>query len=972
MIKNIKISLITILSLGLIVINNFFLNTGYFDLPMAGKKMFFFLNFQVISMIGIPLVLIALGYVMVEKEMNLKYWKNILYVSVIYLVTSLIYYFSVSSLFSFKSICNQLLSFSINSNTWFVEIILVILVFSPLINQMFDVLEDNKKRLLIILLTTITAIPLFVNVNNNYIFNYWIILYPLNYYLIGSYIKKSEFKVKVLPSILYICLSYVFVLVFIYFVFNGSYYSGLSYGSLPIVLLTTSVFLYINNINEDKVCSLFSKFLNSLSKLVPCSYLFISFIGYFIYPIINNKYSTPSVNIIAFIIGVGSIVVGSLMLSFVINFIYDFMEKIFFNNKKVFSALCTLLVCISVVSISVYSLYINAATAFIYAQPRVLQYELDLLDEQQLLYEGYLLEFVNGEYDYTNPYVVVNPYDLNSLSALVLFETSEATKVTYTVLGDILFEQTIADYKTVHEIPIIMLYPGIDNEVLIELEYQDGSTAVETIVVTTDNIPSDVFNIDIEVVSYQSDLDDYFIQCGSTGNAIGYNFIMDTNGVVRLFIQEEFNFETLFTDDSTILCSQRGLAGAGYASGYSKSIFEMDYLGKIINTYKIPFEAHHDYIILPNGNLLVATSDQSYHKEDTVIEIDRQTGEIVFEWDFKDYLDEDRLTIMASSENIADWFHINSVEYSEEYNELIVSGRRQNTVVAIDISTNELKWILGEQSDYKEEYYEYSLQPEDEDLEYFYAQHDAKIDSNGDITLFDNGYGRLDENGERVVDEELYSRAVVYSIDRDNMTFKEECSYTASNEYYAFYLSGVQELNDDSLLINFGGIIPGLGTEEEVQSAYVVEVDSNNNILREINISDGNLFRAKQITFVDELIVDTKVGELLYDDEFYNSALLENYDLTHGIRLFGYIDELNISNKVAFKYTITNNDTNESKSGIYYESRANDNHETYIVIDTFGLAEGDYTISFDLLKCVNDEYVVFKKNVYMIDGFIQK
>src|SRR5699024_1618780 len=79
-------------------------------------------------------------------------------------------------------------------------------------------------------------------------------------------------------------------------------------------------------------------------------------------------------------------------------------------------------------------------------------------------------------------------------------------------------------------------------------------------------------------------------------------------------------------------------------------LFETDYLGKLYNAFQIREEAaeregegdeatliHHDLAELPSVNLLLTVNDgEGEYVEDTMIEIERDSGEVVKKIDLKD------------------------------------------------------------------------------------------------------------------------------------------------------------------------------------------------------------------------------------------------------------------------------------------------------------------------------------------------
>ena len=74
---------------------------------------------------------------------------------------------------------------------------------------------------------------------------------------------------------------------------------------------------------------------------------------------------------------------------------------------------------------------------------------------------------------------------------------------------------------------------------------------------------------------------------------------------------------------------------------------------------------------------------------DHIVELDRNSGQVVREWDLRQVLDINRYDLLW---NAYDWIHVNSVWFDESDESLVISGRTQGIIkVSKD---NELIWIL--------------------------------------------------------------------------------------------------------------------------------------------------------------------------------------------------------------------------------------------------------------------------------------
>ena len=103
----------------------------------------------------------------------------------------------------------------------------------------------------------------------------------------------------------------------------------------------------------------------------------------------------------------------------------------------------------------------------------------------------------NG-YTWDDPMVILNPYQISPLTAVVLFDTEEEYGVRFTVKGktaaaDISGE---IDSTSSHRVTIIGLYPGEDNTVVLELLDDSGRVKdSQEITITTEALPESLTDV---------------------------------------------------------------------------------------------------------------------------------------------------------------------------------------------------------------------------------------------------------------------------------------------------------------------------------------------------------------------------------------------------------------------------------------------------------------------------------------------
>jgi hypothetical protein len=259
------------------------------------------------------------------------------------------------------------------------------------------------------------------------------------------------------------------------------------------------------------------------------------------------------------------------------------------------------------------------------------------------------------------------------------------------------------------------------------------------------------------------------------------------------------------------------------------SVWEFNWLGKVFKEIEVPNGVHHNMTELANGDILAVSNNRdmfnSGTREDVAIIIDRQTGAVKKEYDFRKILDEKRNPYTHFHPDIinppnVDWMHMNTAILDTIDHLLIVSSPIQSQVVAIDPDTSEIQWILGPHEGYEgtsEFLAKYLLTPVGENFEWQWGQHDPMVltdmDNNPntlDMLLFDNGQNRSFTQENAVLPENNFSRAVQYRINLKDKTVEQIWDYgkECGPVCYASYLGDADYLPETgNVLVDFGGEI---------------------------------------------------------------------------------------------------------------------------------------------------------------------
>jgi len=519
----------------------------------------------------------------------------------------------------------------------------------------------------------------------------------------------------------------------------------------------------------------------------------------------------------------------------------------------------------------------------------------DVLEWQYDRETEILADYAQGGHTFENPYVITDPYDMNPCSALMIYETASPGSVRVTVQGDdaySTYSYTVDISGTHCEIPVIGLYAGRENTVL--LESGEGTTALA---IQTEPLPADFQTIVLEksVPEKMEPGITLTIACFNDS----YTALLDSRGEVRGFLSNR----NMAHGTSIILLKNGNMMATGdefkQIPYNMASLWEFNWLGKVLREYEIPNAVHHGISELPNGDILAVSNGVDIFakksREDAVIIIDRATGAVKKEYDFCKILDDTRapyshFELDIKNQPAVDWMHANAAIYDQATNSIIVSSPIQSQVVSIDADTSSINWILGPPEGYEgnsARLQQYLLTPEGSGFEWQWGQHDPEIlpdfdnDPNTmDILLFDNGQNRSFYKETALLPEDNYSRAVQYRIHLNEKTVEQIWEYGKERgvECYASYLGDADYLDaTGNRLIAFGGQLRENGEPTDniiggvfgkvVTNSRVCEVTGSGEDVFEISICDNaytssaETYQAERIPLFSAASFKCKLGE---------------------------------------------------------------------------------------------------------------
>ena len=259
------------------------------------------------------------------------------------------------------------------------------------------------------------------------------------------------------------------------------------------------------------------------------------------------------------------------------------------------------------------------------------------------------LEFQKGvdseidSYGYTidNPLVIVIPYDMNPLSAMIVFQTDDYVSPSIIVKGqnndDIIY--TYSKSK-IHHLPIYCLYSGYDNEVIIKVGNSSKVIYIKTDTVDVDNTKLLDLDNDNMVIT----------------NVDNHLVIVDRYKNIRGYFTKEFSGNPIYLKDGHFILSTYQTNNDGSYMG----IVEVDLLGKVYNQF-----------IVPNGYYGLSTYNECknmlYVLSDKLLAVDVQSWSIIKEYDI-------------------DSLNYKYLEYNKELDKVILGT--DNEVIVMDTDGN--------------------------------------------------------------------------------------------------------------------------------------------------------------------------------------------------------------------------------------------------------------------------------------------
>ena len=473
-------------------------------------------------------------------------------------------------------------------------------------------------------------------------------------------------------------------------------------------------------------------------------------------------------------------------------------------------------------------------------------------------------------YSFQNSLMILNPYQTNTNSLYLYFKTSTPSKLRYTIHVE---NSNIKDYTktlyndsdnqltTEHEYLLTGLIPDKVNQITLELlNENDDIIKTKTVDIQAGSLLSNKkVQLDKEDGESKEKLaNGLYAVLGNDSNKTYFLCLYDNQGVIR----SEIPFTGYRADR---LLFKDGLL---YMSVGMNKIAAMNRLGQVEKIYSLGnYEMHHDYVFGKDNSLLILADEKDADTvEDLVLSLDLETGEVTTPIDlktlFSSYME---TTTLPEKKDQLDWMHINSIQYDEENDSVLLSSRETSTIIKLSNIYNEpqIDYMLGSESFWKDTEYKDKLFTQIGDFTLHSGQHSItleKDDSLDDgqyyIYFYNNNYGwsltqpnynwtenypGIGTKNKAEKGDKVKSQYYKYLVDENNRTVEVVSCIPVA---YSGYVSSVQNI-DNNTVVDSG------------MTSTFTEYDKNHKLIAKFDVlNDDLIYRVYKYDFINYWYTD--------------------------------------------------------------------------------------------------------------------
>ncbi len=342
-----------------VVCTHFFLNSGFYDQIVEGRRMLFMVCLRSFFMICVPLFLMLSGYLMNRKKVSAAYYKKLIPLVGGYLLSCgacILYRFLFHrDDFSVYRSIRGIFNFYASEYGWYMKMYLGLFLLIPFLNGMYHSLDSQReKRVLLLSLILLTAAPSLLNIwrfndrlwwsrpasSSDYdllIPDWWKSFYPVSYYIAGCYLREFPLKLKRSTALLLSGGLFVLSGLFNFYRSYGSVFlwgPWADHGSAFVMAQSILLFHLIAGMRQPRENSPLGKLSAYLSGLCMNAYLCSCIFDDAFYELLSRLEPRMHYRLYYFPLIVLAVYLCSLSLSAVLNGIYNMTARLFHKLSR--------------------------------------------------------------------------------------------------------------------------------------------------------------------------------------------------------------------------------------------------------------------------------------------------------------------------------------------------------------------------------------------------------------------------------------------------------------------------------------------------------------------------------------------------------------------------------------------------------------------------------------------------------------
>lgn len=359
--RNVNLDLIRCVAIISVISVHFFLNIGFYNEPVLGKKMLLMVMMRTFFMVCVPLFILLTGYLMADREIMItkKYLLKLSKVIVPYVLITIaillvMKYYQHADVGVWSGILNIT---GFKQYAWYVNMYLGLYLLIPFLNRIWNALKSKREAMLLLgVLLILTVLPSILNTfdlttagwwkapwtsksYNQLVPSWWSGLYPLTYYFIGAYFKKYVKPGSIRPFKPLLALAACVCLFSLY-----NYYRSYSvnfiwgmwadWGGFENVIDAVLLFLFLNALPLARAPRAVSAVLAKISDLSFGTYIASWIMDLFVYEWVKSQIPNMRDRLWVFIPAVAAVFIGANLISFVADTIPKLCGKCYARLKQ--------------------------------------------------------------------------------------------------------------------------------------------------------------------------------------------------------------------------------------------------------------------------------------------------------------------------------------------------------------------------------------------------------------------------------------------------------------------------------------------------------------------------------------------------------------------------------------------------------------------------------------------------------------